>query len=686
MLGDLEKPCRLAVVVPVYGNEGSLEILYERIVAAAGKANVDLTLQFVNDRSPDRSQDVLERLAARDPRVRVLLLSRNHGSFTAIAAGLSETVGHDAAVILSADLQDPPELIPEMVARWRRGRRVVLAARRKRSDPLVSRVLSAGFHWLFRKIAFKDMPPGGFDFCLIDRLVVSVILESSEKKTSLVGLILWAGFDRDVLRYDRMERAHGRSMWSMGKKLSYAFNSIAAFSSLPLRMFILLGLSMAVLSMAGGVYVAVAALAGTVSVPGWPSLMLLQLSIGSMLFLGLGILGGYLWNNLEQTRKRPLFIVDKRIGAFYGPGSGEDLLVPFFDLPRVSSAVKASLAESACRVLGARQVILAEETARFEREFAAYAGAAHVVGVSSGADALTLALWAAGLMPGDKVAVPALTAPATATAVLLAGGVPVFTDVDPQTLLMTPQTLEAAIEKGVRAAIPVHLYGNPCDMPAIASLCEKNGLILVEDCAQAVGTGIGGRHCGLFGAAGAVSFYPTKNLGAYGDAGAVLTGDPETAERLRRMRFYGQDAAGECVMQGMNGRLDELQAALLLERMKILGEQNRERQAIAAAYNKELTFLRPVPSLPGRVPHLYVVRPENREDFLSFLSGKGVGAGVHYSLPLNRHAYLAARSETLPCPAAEEACARVVSLPCFPGMRPEEIHRVIAACQSWREV
>ncbi len=320
------------MVVPVYGNEGSLPELYRRIVAAVDGLGVDLTLQFVNDRSPDGSQPVLEGLAAADPRVRVLLLSRNHGSFTAIAAGLAHTADCDAAVILSADLQDPPEMIPEMVARWRAGKKVVLCARRRREDPGLSKFLAQAFHWLYRKAVMPEMPPGGFDFCLIDRCVTKVILQSSEKKTSLIGLIVWAGFDREVLFYDRAERVHGRSMWTFGKKLSYAFHSVVAFSSFPLKMFVLLGLAMSVLSGLGIAYVLVASALGRITIPGWPSVIVLELVIVALLFLGFGILGGYLWNNLEQTRKRPLFIVDKEIGgkglAPHGSGAPERAAKP----------------------------------------------------------------------------------------------------------------------------------------------------------------------------------------------------------------------------------------------------------------------------------------------------------------------------------------------------------------------
>lgn len=675
---------RVAVVVPVYGNEQSLPELYERVVAAADKAGVELTLQFVNDRSPDDSQTVIEELARRDPRVRGLLLSRNHGSFVAIAAGLAQVADHDAAVILSADLQDPPEMLPEMVAKWREGKKVVLCSRADRDDPLVTRIFADAFHWVFRRIALKDMPPGGFDFCLVDKAVVRVILESAEKKTSLVGLILWAGFDRAVLPYHRAPRKHGRSMWSFSRKLSYALHSIVAFSSFPMKLFGLVGLGLTGLCLLGMLYILLASMFGLISTPGWASMMLSQLVVITVLFLGFGVIGGYLWINLEQTRKRPLFIVDKVVGQAPRP-EDPDAPVGFFDLRAVSAPVGRQLREAARKALSGPQIILGPHVSRFEREFAAWLGAKYCVGVANGTDAITLALWAAGVKPGDTVAVPALTAPPTAVAVLRAGCVPVFVDVDPVTLTLDPEGLRQAAALGAVAVAPVHLYGGPCAMDEILKVSAELGLTVVEDCAQSTGTRLGGISCGRFGKTAAFSFYPTKNLGAYGDAGAVVTDDPAMAEALRRMRFYGQDASGECVMAGFNSRLDEMQAALLCERLRVLDHDNHIRRDIAARYSEKLGFLDPVPQTEGAAPHLFVVRPADRQGFRAHLKARGVDTGVHYPLALTRHAYLAANSLGGPCPVAEANAARVVSLPCHPGLHRWAVDRVVDACLSWRD-
>jgi|GEM_PF-234456 len=673
--------CRLGIVIPVYGNEGSLRILHQRILEATKDLDVELVLQFVNDRSPDNSQAVLEAMAQEDPRVRVMLLSRNHGSFVAISAGLTQVAGCDVVVLLAADLQDPPETIPALLAEWRKGLKVVLAVRRKRTDPVFSKLFSRAYHWLYRRLVMPDMPVGGFDFCLIDRQVVQVILQSAEKKTSLIGLILWAGFERGFVPYDRAERTHGKSMWTFTKKFNYALDSIVAFSALPLKTFTMLGFLMGFVCLLGIFYVLGVYIFTPRAVPGWTSVILAQLFTGAFQFLGLGLLGEYFWNNLEQTRKRPLFVVDKYIGKGRIGVVGQD--VPFYDPERVSGSLLKPLQVGFARVLRSKSLILGKEVERLEQELAEALDVRHVIGVANGTDALTLALWASGVEPGSRVIVPAISAPATAVAVLRAGCQPVFADVLPDTLTLDPAAVERCASLGARAVIPVHLYGNPCDLNGLRAVAERFGLLLIEDCAQSFGSIYGGRPCGSFSTASAFSFYPTKNLGAYGDGGAVATNDDGIAGKLKRMRFYGQDGKGECVDIGMNSRLDEVQAALLHERLKALPRHNQERVSIQMAYDATLGALNPVPSRPGRIPHLYVVRSEQRDALRTFLSNQGVQTGIHYPLALTRHAYLAKTGLLTPCPVAEEACGRVLSLPCHPGLPQAHVDKVLSSCLAW---
>lgn len=684
----MSKRDRIAVVVPVYGNEPSLRPLYERIVNATQDQNVELTIQFVNDRSPDNSQTVLEDLAREDPRVQVLLLSKNHGSFVAIVAGLNEVKDHDAVVIMAADLQDPPEAIPEMLAAWRQGKPVVLCVRRRRKDSFLTKTFSYLFHEVFRKIAMPEMPAGGFDFCLIDRKVGHVLTNSAEKNTSLVGMIIWAGFDRAYIPYDRAKRLHGKSKWSFRRKVRYAINSIIAFSSFPLKLIGIMGAVLGLVCLAGAAYAIIAYLTGIVDVPGWSSLMFIILLLGAFQFIGLGILGEYFWNNLEQTRKRPLFIVDRKVGGIQKPGgdyADDSGAVPFFDPCAVSREIEGTLQESCRRVLRSDRLILGNAVERFEREFAAYLGAADVVGVGNGTDAITLSLMAMGIEPGDGVITSALSAPATATAIIRAGAKPIFVDVEPEYLTIDPQAVQKALDQNPKAIVPVHLYGNPCQMEELLAIARQHDLMVVEDCAQATGSTINGRQCGSFAPLAAFSFYPTKNLGGYGDGGAIAVNDARLGEKLRRMRFYGQNAHRECVEAGMNSRLDELQAALLLDRLQVLDHQNQERRRISKRYDRELTFLLTVPSLAGRVPHLHVVRSRDRQGLREHLLARGIQTGVHYSLALPSHAYFRDQGVDTGCPVAAEACEQVISLPCYPGMAPAMIEKVIEACHSWEE-
>ena len=678
---------KIAVVIPVYGNELSLRLLYKRIVEVFKFQNVDLTIQFVNDRSPDNSQAVLEKLAQEDPRVRVLLLSKNHGSFVAIIAGLNEIKDHDAAIIMSADLQDPPEIIPMMLAKWHDGVAVVLGIRNKRGDSTGTKLFSKLYHKLFRNIIMPGMPIGGFDFCLIDRKVFQVLIDASEKNTSLVGLIIWAGFDKAFVPYDRAEREHGKSMWSFRKKVRYAINSVISFSAFPLKLISLTGIVLSILCFIGAAYAVTIYFVSGIPLPtGWTSLIFSILLIGSFQLISLGILGEYFWNNLEQTRKRPLFIVDRRITTDGEkadvPGSGS---IPCYDVRAVSRHIKGSLLDSCDRVFRSNRLILGSEVEHFECELASYLGVPHVVSVGNATDALTLSLMAMGIEPGDRVITTAFSAPATAVAILRAGAKPVFVDVDPEYLTISPEAIERGIAYGARAIVPVHLYGNACDIEQVLELATQYGLMVVEDCAQSLGTTVSGRQCGTFARTAAFSFYPTKNLGGYGDGGAIATSDTELAEKLRRMRFYGQNAAGECVEPGLNSRLDELQAALLRDRLRVLDEQNHERREIARRYDRELGFLNPIPSRPGRAPHLYVVRPGDRDRFRTFLQQADIQTGVHYALPLPGHAYLKSQGIDTGCPAAEAACKTVVSLPCYPGMSEKLVDRVINICKTWEE-
>jgi len=358
--------------------------------------------------------------------------------------------------------------------------------------------------------------------------------------------------------------------------------------------------------------------------------------------------------------------------------------IPFIDLRLQHSAIEGELAEAFERVVGASGFILGREVERFEDAFAAYCGVRHCVGVASGTAALTLSLKAAGVGPGDEVIVPAHTFIASALAVVHAGATPVLCDVHEGTGLIDPESAAAAVSERTAAILPVHLYGQLCDMDAIQSLAERHGLVVLEDSAQAHGATCGGRRAGSFGRAAAFSFYPSKNLGALGDGGAVTTDDRELAERVRALRDLGQRTKGEHLMAGFNERLDGLQAALLSVKLPHLDRWNAARRELAAAYKEALG--NSITTLEDRgtcVYHLFPVRVADRAALQGRLDAGGVASGVHYSPALHRQPALESLARApVGLSRAEDWAREELSLPIFPELQQVQIERVAGMCRE----
>jgi dTDP-4-amino-4,6-dideoxygalactose transaminase len=354
--------------------------------------------------------------------------------------------------------------------------------------------------------------------------------------------------------------------------------------------------------------------------------------------------------------------------------------VPFLDLRRQSREdAEAALA----RVLDRGLYILSEEVAQFEAAFADYCGTRHAVGVASGTDAITVALLAAGIGPGDEV----ITAPNTCVPTLVgierAGARPVLADVDPTTYTLDPFEVERRLTPRTRAIVPVHLYGQTADMGLLLELARAHDLLVVEDCAQAHGAKHAGRRAGSLGAAGAFSFYPTKNLGCLGDGGAITTDDDEIAAQARLLRSYGERERFNHVLRGLNSRLDEFQAAVLTLRLGSLDAGNGRRRELAATYTAALEGSAVVcpaeGSLNRHVYHLYVLQVESRDPVRSLLAERGIGTGVHYPLPMHRQPAYVDLDVPGGFPVAEALCSRVLSLPLSPEHTDEEIAVAAAA-------
>jgi dTDP-3-amino-3,4,6-trideoxy-alpha-D-glucose transaminase len=359
--------------------------------------------------------------------------------------------------------------------------------------------------------------------------------------------------------------------------------------------------------------------------------------------------------------------------------------IPFVDLRRQHAVIGPQLDLAVCDVLASTQFILGPAVGAFEQEWAAFCDVTHCVGVASGTAALELAYAALDLGPGDEVIVPANTFIATVLPLLRLGVDPVLVDCDEHGLLDT-ELAAAAVTERTTAVVAVHLFGHPCDMEAIAALCEAHGLALVEDAAQAHGATFRGRRTGGLGRIAAFSFYPGKNLGAAGDAGAVTTDDEVLADRIRLLRDLGQRRKYEHELAGTNERLDTIQAAVLRVKLPFLESWNARRAEVARAYQEQLEDVVEVPRSPAwgaSAWHLFPIRTPRREELRARYEAEGIGHGLHYPLPLHLQPPLA-RLGHRPgdFPLAESWSSTGVSLPLFPELEAHEVDRVVAVTRS----
>ncbi|MBS0540747.1 MAG: DegT/DnrJ/EryC1/StrS family aminotransferase [Proteobacteria bacterium] len=357
-------------------------------------------------------------------------------------------------------------------------------------------------------------------------------------------------------------------------------------------------------------------------------------------------------------------------------------MIPFLDMKSVYAELKPELDAAYARVMESGWYVLGKEVETFEAEYAAFCGSKHCVGVGNGLEALEMVLRAWNIGPGDEVIVPSNTYIATWLAVTAVGATVVPVEPHPAGPNIDPERLAAAITPRTKAIMPVHLYGEPADMDAIMALASKHGLKVVEDVAQAQGSKVRGRRAGSIGQAGAHSFFPTKNIGAFGDGGAVTTDDPAVADRLRALRNYGSKVKYVNIERGFNSRLDELQAAFLRVKLKHLDRWNEKRRAIAALYDDKLAGIAGL-GLP-RTPqwaesawHLYVVRTDRRAELMKALDRAGIGALIHYPIPPHlQQAYADLGRPKGSFPLAEKLAETVLSLPMGPHLTGDAVDKV----------
>jgi dTDP-4-amino-4,6-dideoxygalactose transaminase len=357
-------------------------------------------------------------------------------------------------------------------------------------------------------------------------------------------------------------------------------------------------------------------------------------------------------------------------------------LIPFLDLKAQYYQIKPEIDAAVLRAIESTQFVQGPEVAAFEASFASYSNVEHCLAVNSGTSALHLALLAAGVGPGDEVITVSMTFVATTAAILYSGAKPVFVDVDPVTWTMDPSLIEAAITSRTRAILPVHLHGLMADMDAIMEIARRHGLIVIEDAAQAHGAEYRGRRAGSIGDLGCFSFYPGKNLGAYGEGGAIVTNRPEFAERISLLKDWGQESKYNHVVPGFNYRMDGIQGAILNVKMKYIEEWTEARRTAATQYDQllgSLSFGRPTPPAHCRhVYHVYALTLARRDELLKLLQTARIGVGIHYPVPVHlQKAYASLGYGIGDLPVTETLAKKFLSLPIYAELRPEQIATVV---------
>lgn len=360
-------------------------------------------------------------------------------------------------------------------------------------------------------------------------------------------------------------------------------------------------------------------------------------------------------------------------------------MIPMVDLKTQYHSLKTEIDNAVLAAIESTQFILGPNVTAFEQEAAAYLGVPQTVAVASGTDALHLAILAAGIGPGDEVITTPFTFIATAEAICYAGATPVYVDIDPGTFNIDPTLIEAAITPRTKAVIPVHIFGQPADLDAIAAICQRHQLLLIEDCAQSFGAAIGKRMTGSIGMLGCFSFFPSKNLGCYGDGGLISCSTPELAEQVRVLRNHGSRIRYHHHIIGYNSRLDDIQAAILRVKLQRIDQFNAGRRRVAQLYAELLKDLVAIPHEDGigrHVYHQYTLLTDQRDQIMAALSAQKIASAVYYPIPLHKQDVFADACTGVNLPVAESVSARCMSLPVYPEMLEESVRRVAATIKE----
>lgn len=687
---------RVSVVIPCYCSEDALPGVVEDLLETlAEHESVEIVL--VNDDSPDSGAtwSTILKLSERFPEQVVGIdLALNSGEHNAVLAGLRQATG-DAVVVMDDDGQNPPSEVPKLLERLTDDVDVVYSTYEIKRHAWFRNLGSRFTNWVAGILMRK--PSGLYlsSYKVMHRRLVDRLVLYPGSFPYIDGLVFRNTRRYAVVQVDHLARAQGSSGYTLRRLLRLYASMAFGFSILPLRLLTFVGVSISIASFALAlVFVGQYAVRDDFEIQGWTSLAVLVTFFGGMTLFGLGTLGEYFGRMYLTVTGKKAYVVNHTVGrslasrkrqAEQGLKSEASTSknIPFLNLVKNYENVRDDVDAAVARVLQSGYYILGPECQSFERELADYLGGGHTVGVGSGTDALVLAMIAAGVGPGDEVATVATTAIPVPAAIVATGAVPLYVDITADTWAMDSVDLEKRITKATKAIIFPHLYGKACDLGPVMEVARKNNLVVIEDCAQAMGAELGGQKVGTIGDFGAFSFYPTKNLGAMGDGGAVWCGSEETAETLKVLRNYGQSGRySATVPRGRNSRLDELQAAILRAKLPHLDRANRQRRELGAKMREAIGTRLELPTIPSGSDHVYhlfvglVDEDRSRDGLLKKMGELGVSALAHYPQPLYKQEAFA---QDVSLPVTEAIASRIVSLPLYPEMPEDGVAVVVEA-------
>ncbi len=644
---------------------------------------------LVNDDSPDKGatwRAICELVEQFPGRVIGVDLALNSGEHNAVLAGLRHATG-DAIVVMDDDGQNPPREVPKLLERLVDDIDVVYSTYEIKRHAWFRNLGSRFTNWVAGVL--MDKPSGLYlsSFKVMHRRLVDRIVSYPGSFPYIDGLVFRNTRRYAVVTVDHLARAQGSSGYTLRRLLGLYASMAFGFSILPLRLLTFTGVSIAMISVVLAlVFVGQYFFQDQFEIAGWTSLAVLVTFFGGLTLFALGTLGEYFGRMYLAMTGKQAYVIQQTIGresAHVSMKTTEKNNVPFLNLVKHYEGVKTDVDEAVARVVRSGYYVLGPECKAFEEEFAAYLGGGRVAAVGSGTDALTIALIAAGVGAGDEVATVATTAIPVPAAIIATGAVPLYVDIEADTWAMDAADLEKRLTATTKAIIFPHLYGKACDIQAVLDVARKRGIVVIEDCAQAAGAELGGRKVGTLADYGAFSFYPTKNLGAMGDGGAIWTKSEEAGETLRVLRNYGQSGRYLATMpKGRNSRLDEIQAAILRAKLPHLDASNARRRELGARLRAAVGEKLQLPALPDGVDHIYHLfvgllgEGISRDGFIEAMGKAGVATLVHYPQPLYTQP---AFTQNISLPVTESIAARIVSLPLYPEMHDDDVDVVARA-------